>query len=189
MKSLRLLPLLACLWLLSCNGIENEFSSAPCYVLVDNATHQDATLASAMNPMAPGIFCLVQRGMRSGVETFDFKNNQNAASSKPFNGIDKRRTYIFGLNNGVIVGYSNLENPSTLYGFDAECPNCFDPSAIPMKSYVLSMSTDGLATCPKCKRSYNLNAGGSIAKGDAGKKLTRYHAHTAGAFGMLAVTR
>ena len=37
------------------------------------------------------------------------------------------------------------------------------------------------------KREYNLNNGGVIAKGDGGKKLTRYRCATSGPFGVLQV--
>ena len=50
--------LLLCMVLLSvsCGNIENEFSTIPCYLIIDNNLHKDATLASAMTAASPGVF-------------------------------------------------------------------------------------------------------------------------------------
>lgn len=180
---LLLLPLL----LASCGDTENEYSSTQVYLVIDNATHQDATLASAMNPNSPGIFCKVWLTSRAGARYFSFRNNQGNTSESIFNGIDQRRTYVCGYNNGLIVGYGNLDLPAIFYSYDAECPNCFSPDQIPVKSYPLGMTTDGMATCAKCGRKYNLNTGGNVVSGDSGKKLTRYRGATTGALGVLSV--
>ena len=103
------------------------------------------------------------------------------------NGIDARRTLILGYNNGIIVGYGSLNVPPIFYAYDRECPNCFDPNALPVKSKPLSVSTNGLATCKVCKRQYDLNNDGFVSSGDNGKRLTRYRANTTGPFGVLSV--
>ena len=103
------------------------------------------------------------------------------------NALDSRRTLILGYNNGIIVGFGTLNNPATFYAFDRECPNCFDSQAIPIRSHPLSVGTNGMATCPTCKRQYNLNNDGFVAAGDNGKRLTRYMARTTGPFGVLSV--
>ncbi len=54
----------------SCSDAMNEYSSYPCYVVVDNSVFLDATIASAMNPLAPGVFCMVQKTMSVGAEQF-----------------------------------------------------------------------------------------------------------------------
>ena len=180
-----LLPL--SLLLASCGDSENEFSPTTMYLVVDNATHQDATLASAMNQNVPGIFCKIWLTTRNGVRYFSFQNNQNARSESIFNGIDQRRSFNVGYNNGIIVGFGNLDSPAQFYAYDVECPNCFSPEAIPVRSYPLTMTNDGLATCAKCGRKYNLNTGGNIVSGDGGKKMTRYRAATTGPLGVLSV--
>ena len=178
---------LAVVLLIGCGDSSNEYTIGTCYVVIDNGIHQDATLAGAMNPNAPGIFCIVKSNTRGGVTYFDFTNNAGVSSSKQLTAIDTRRTLIMGQNNGIIVGYGTLNIPPTFYAYDLECPNCFDPNAIPMKSKPLSVSTSGIATCPVCHRQYDLNNSGFISSGEAGKKLTRYHASTTGPFGVLAV--
>ena len=173
--------------LFACGENSNEFSSVACFVQVDNRDHNNSTLASAMNPMAPGVFCLVQSTQQGGALYFGFKNNQGSQSSSIFNGKDQRMTFIFGYNNGVIVGFGNLDSPAVFYAYDYQCPNCFDWQTIPRKNYPLSMSADGTAACNVCKRVYNMNTGGNIVKGDGGNKLTRYRASTTGPLGILNV--
>jgi hypothetical protein len=85
------------------------------------------------------------------------------------------------------VGYGALSQPAVLYAFDRECPNCFDPAAIPLRSKPLSMSSSGIATCNVCKRQYDLNNNGFISAGEEGKRLTRYRATTTGPYGVLSV--
>ena len=171
----------------SCGDTENEFTIGVCLLVIDNATHQDPTLASAMNANAPGTFCLVKKETKNGATYFTFTNNAGLSSSKIQNAIDQRRSSIIGYNNGIIVGFGALSNPATFYAYDHECPNCFDPNAIPMKSRPLSMSSSGQATCAVCHRQYDLNNNGFISSGEAGKRLTRYRANTTGPFGVLSV--
>jgi len=181
--------LLLCMVLLSasCGNIENEFSTIPCYLIIDNNLHKDATLASAMTAASPGGFCYIRQDMHGGAKYFVFKNNQGTESRKTFNAIDLRRSFILGGNNGLIVGFGNMDTPPVFYAYDNQCPNCFDPNAIPIRNYPLSMSTDGIATCNTCKRKYNMNTGGNIIEGENGKKLTRYRAATGGPYGVLSV--
>ena len=173
--------------LTGCGDAQNEFSSAPCYVQVDNSKHQDATLASAMNPSSPGVFCIVSRQSKAGAAYFAFSNNVGQSSTSIYNAIDKRLTLVFGLNNGVIVGYGNLSSPAVFYAYDVECPNCFNFDKIPLRSYPLQMKPSGLAECTTCHRFYDMNNDGNVAQGEGGKALTRYIASTTGPYGVLMV--
>ncbi len=174
--------------LVSCGNTENTYTTGTTFFVFDNSTHQDATLASAMNSTSPGVFCIITKGAGAGGSTvFSFKNNQGLSSSKTANAVDLRRTSILGYNNAIIVGFGNLDMPAVFYAYDRECPNCFDPDMLPMKSKPLSISNDGIATCSVCHRKYNLNTGGNIISGDAGKSLTRYRAATTGGYGVLTV--
>jgi len=179
--------MIALLLTAACGRVENEFTSAPCYLVIDNSLHQDATLATAMNALSPGIFCSIRHEVKTGADHFVFKNNQGAESSKKYNAIDMRRTYVIGMNNGLIVGFGNLDNPPIFYAYDNQCPNCFDPHAIPVRNYPLGMDANGIATCNTCKRKYNMNTGGNIVEGNSGSKLTRYRASTGGPLGVLGV--
>ncbi len=182
-----LFALLVPMTMLSCGDSEYEYTTHVCYFVFDNSTHQDPTLATAMNASAPGVFCVCTIAYRNGATYFDFKNNQGNSSSQLADAIDQRRTQLLGYNGGLIVGYGNLSSPMTFYAFDRECPNCFSPDALPMKSYPLSISSAGIATCAKCKREYNMNIGGIISSGDKGNKMTRYRGNTTGPYGVLTV--
>lgn len=187
MRIIKILFLCMMLLSVSCGKVENEFSTIPCYLVIENNYHNDATLASAMTSAAPGIFCHIRQDIQGGVRCFVFKNNQGLESRKNFNARDLRRLYVLGGNNGLIIGFGNMDMPPVFYAYDNQCPNCFDPNTIPIRNYPLSMSTDGIATCNTCKRKYNMNTGGNIIEGENGKKLTRYRAAASGPYGVLNV--
>ena len=179
------LPLL---FTVACSGDDYTYSSYHCNLVIDNATHLDATLASAMNSMSPGVFCKIT--YNNSKRAYVFTNNQGQSSSTPLTASEIERlgrTSRVGLNNGLIVGYGSLSSTDsgyTFYAFDAECPNCFDFNAIPLRSYPLTMTTDGYAECANCKRRYYMNTGGNCTNG---KGLTTYRAASSGALGTLTV--
>lgn len=182
------LPLL---FTVACSGDDYTYSSYHCNLVIDNATHNDVTLASAMNSMSPGVFCKIT--YNNSKKAYVFTNNQGQSSSTPLTASEIERlgrTSRVGLNNGLIVGYGNLstskEGGYVFYAFDAECPNCFDFNAIPLRSYPLTMTTAGIAECANCKRQYNMNTGGNCIN-NTGKGLTTYRAATSGAYGTLTV--
>lgn len=177
------------LFLSSCGENQNQYSSVRCFVAINNQEHNDATLASAMNATSPGVFCLVQQTMKGGATYFAFKNNRGSQSMSIFNSRDQRTALTFGYNNGVIVGFGNLDYPPVFYAYDNQCPNCFDWLTIPRRNYPLTLSSSGIATCNNCHREYNMNTGGNIIKGSRGEKnhLTRYVASTSGPFGLLTI--
>ena len=186
-RAMQALTALLVVCLMACGNTENEFTAGSCYFVFDNSAHQDATLAGAMNPNAPGIFCTITTEMRNGANYFNFSSSAGQNSSQIYNALDKRRTLALGFNDGIIVGFGALNQPPVFYAFDRECPNCFDPNVLPVRSKPLTMSSNGLATCNVCHRQYNMNSGGIVVAGDSGKKMTRYRASTTGPFGILAV--
>ena len=169
----------------SCGEAEFEYSSAPCYLIIDNSLHQDATLASALTQYS-GTYVTITIITKSGARYFSFTNNVGKHTESIFNAYDERRSLILGYNGGLIVGYGNSID-GILYAFDRECPNCFDPNMLPLKSRPLSVSENGIATCSYCKRQYNLNIGGFICKGDKGKKMTKYNCPPTKPYGILTV--
>lgn len=181
----------AATWLASCSKAEEEFSDEPCLFIFDNSVHQDATLATAMSPMSPGVFCHISETNRSGAVTFVFRNNQGLSSEKRANAKDQQQSRRLGRRNGIIVGYGNgdITNPE-FYAYDAQCPACYSGTGLVDRS--LSIDSRGVATCGNCHRTYDLNNGGYIMAGGQAdgttNKLTRYHASTTGEFGVLAVT-
>lgn len=179
--------LLSAALFVACGDVESEFSTAPCALYFDNQTHNDATLAAAMTPLS-GIFVTITTTSKSGAQYFVFTNNQGHSSQVVFDAKDKQRQQagqlILGLNGAIIVGYGFSE---TFYAYDRECPNCFDSNALPLRSYPLKVNSAGIASCSNCHRTYDLNNGGIIASGNGGKKMTRFHAATTGANGLLCV--
>ncbi|MCD8281948.1 MAG: hypothetical protein LUC22_01695 [Prevotella sp.] len=182
-----LLNLIAVLALCGCGNTLTEYSSVPCYVVVDNSLFLDATLASAMNSMSPGIFCMIQKTMSGTAEQFSFSATTGLSSTQVFTAKEQQMNLIFGMNNGIIVGFGNIDSPATFYAYDRECPNCFDPNAVPVRSKPLSLSPNGQAACAVCGRIYDMNNRGYIISGDDGDPLTRYPASTSGPYGVLVV--
>ena len=164
--------LLSAALFVACGDVESEFSTAPCALYFDNQTqHKDATLAQAMTPLS-GIFVTITTTSKSGAQYFVFTNNQGHSSQVVFDAKDKQRQQagqlILGLNGAIIVGY----------GFS---------TSLPLRSYPLKVNSAGIASCSNCHRTYDLNNGGIIASGNGGKKMTRFHAATTGANGLLIV--
>lgn len=174
---------------ISCGKNQNEFTSARCFLVINNQEHQDAVLASAMNNMSPGIFCVIKQRTQVRVSLFSFTNSLNQQSTVFFNSKERRMPFLLGYNNGLIIGFGDLSYPSVFYVYDEQCPNCFDVQTIPRKNYPLQCLSNGIAKCPLCKREYNMNTGGNISKGKPGNKLTRYRGMTTGAYGILNVNQ
>lgn len=175
---------------IACSDIINyEYSDYHCNLSIDNSVHLDATLASSMNVLSSGVFTTIKPLYKEGNYYFYFKNNQGLGSEKRFNAIDERlQSYLrIGMNNGLIVGFGNLDTPARFYAYDLQCPNCFDINALPLRNYELTVNGTGIATCKTCHRTYNLNTGGNIVSGEKGKTMTRYRASTTGPNGMLHV--
>ena len=169
----------------SCGDTEYEYSSHPCYFVFDNTASRSPMLATAMNPLSPGIFCHISV---SG-KYFVFNTNVAPGTTErvAFNAIDEQRSLHLGAYNesGIIVGYGNLNSPATFYAYDNQCPNCYEESNLPR--YPLTMLTTGKAKCPNCQREYDMNNGGIVSKGNNGRKLIRYKASTTGVQGVLSV--
>ena len=166
-RSVQSVILLFLILLSSCGDrVDYEYSSRS-YPFLLSITIRIKTpiLASALNSMSPGVYCVIRYSYVSGRHSFSFENNQGLRSGSPvwFDGIDLRLESWkhVGQNNGLIVGYGNLDVPAPLYAYDLQCPNCFQPNVLPLRSYELKMSSDGFATCTNCHRKYNLNTGGT----------------------------
>ncbi len=159
-----------------CTG-DNTYSTYPCRFVFDTAQHASSgALLSAVNPLSPGIFCKVSKVMKGGASYYRFATTEGLTDDIIFTAVDQRTTVTLGMNNGLVFGYANLAATTTFYGYDTECPNCFDPDAVPVTAHTLAIRNTGIAVCPTCHREYNLNTGGNITKGDQGKGLTRYRA-------------
>lgn len=171
------------------NNVDFKYSDVHINLTIDNGVHQDATLASAMNAYSPGIFTIIKPITRSGVNYFHFANNHGLTSEKRFTAVDMRlQNYLrVGMNEGIIVGYGNLDNPAIFFAFDLQCPYCFNPKQLPLRSYELTLTSIGFANCKTCNRQYNLNTGGNLIKGNGTMGLTRYRCANGGPYSLLRV--
>lgn len=168
-----------------CDGL-NEYTTYPCRFVFNMNTHANsAALRSTVG--GTGIFCKVSKTYKGGANYYHFETNQGLSDDVIFTAEDEKTTVALGMKDAIWFGFGNLDIPATFYAYDNQCPNCFDPNAIPQKSRPLTVNSAGLATCSTCRRTYNMNTGGNITSGDAGDKLTRYHASYSSA-GVVSVT-
>ncbi len=176
--------------LMGCSGdsLQYTYSNYHCNLTLYNSDHLNSTLASAMNALSPGVFCRISFVIDNGAKYYLFENNQGDATRSIFNAKDdtQENHRRLGQNNGLVVGFGNMDNPARFYAYDAQCPNCFSSDAIPLKSYPLTLRGTGIAVCSHCKREYNMNTGGNVVSG-GGKPLERYRAQTSGPTGILHV--
>jgi lipoprotein len=185
-----LLPLAFAL-LSSCGQVENEFSNRRAYFVFDNQVHNNFVLASAMTPHS-NVFVSVSMqtrytGQNSYAELMFVANGGTTQQASKITAADQSRGMVLGMNNGLIVGYGLLSDRPILYAYDLQCPNCFSATAVPRRSFALTVQANGFATCANCHRKYNLSTGGNVAEGAQGNKLVRYRASTTGPYGVLAV--
>ena len=165
----------------SCGKMESEYSKNPCYVNVDNSIHNDATLNTAINSNAPGIFCQISES--ANCKYFVFKNNQGLSSQSLMNASEIKQSMIFGFHNGIIVGFGNIRDLSDkypFYAYDLQCPNCYNDNAIPARPRPLTITSDGLAKCSNCGNIYNMNNGGNYCGNEKDSvsgsgRMTRYY--------------
>lgn len=178
------LTILAMLAFCGCTG-NFTYSSSPCYLVIDNSKHLDATLMTATTAASPGVFCLIR--LNAAGNGFIFENNLGLSSTKQFNAIDQRVSHHLGMNNGLIVGFGTLTGE--FYAYDRECPECFDPQSAVIHSRPVTMSSMGIATCNTCHSEYDMNNGGNCmnASHSGQRGLTRYRCGTTGPTGVLNV--
>lgn len=88
--------------------------------------------------------------------------------------------------SGFIVGtpaVPDLNGNFALSAFDLVCPNCYE-------TYIqrpLSFSGTTAMHCNRCGRTYDLNNGGIVSSGTAGRPLFRYRVTYAATQGMLLI--
>lgn len=159
--------------LFGCSSTDFNYSSERARFSYDSRTHTHSpALASALNNV--GVFCVVSEALVNGKNSYRFTNNQGLSDVVEQNAIDQRQTTMLGQNNGLIVGYGNLDTPAPFYVYDLECPHCFNANVFPIKSYPISVNNTGIGVCNNCKRQFNLNTGGNMVKGEGRYRLTVY---------------
>ena len=167
-----IIVLLAAVLMSGCGDAEYEYSGYKCRFIFDNSASRSPALASAMNPLSPGVFC--QISMKG--DYYYFSTNQGLSDRVQRGGMELQTTPILGLypEYGIIVGYGTLGvSGANIYAYDSLCPNCYDEFGGYRK---LTMSTDGTAQCPSCHRKYDMNNGGLVISEGGGKRLINYRA-------------
>ena len=165
---------LFCLILFSCGSDDFEYDKKyQCYFTFDCGIHPGTDLQNCLNPMSPGLFCMVWSQYKSGVNHIQMQlYNKQVEDVSITTANETRRACILGANNGLVIGCSTLNN-GQLYVFDRICPNCEKGGLFK----TLQWENSGLwLKCPQCERVYDLNNNGFIVKGESGDKLMRYRA-------------
>ena len=165
-----------------CSGAEAEYSTWPCRFAFDRL---NPTLTTSLNAGSRGVFCLITEQVQKGQKYLLFQNNIGLTSEpEPETAEEVQAKFILGLNNGIIVGFQTLVTDP--YGgfvaYDVQCPNCVrNENNTINPNYRVTMDTKGIATCPKCKKTYDMNNGGIITNGSEGDTgLEKYVAITNG---------
>lgn len=172
------------LLLAACDADSYEYENKyQCYFNFDCSIHQGTVLQSCVNPVSPGLFCMVSQQTNGGIryirlQLYNHHDEEVAITSA----LELRHACILGAENGLIIGCSTLNN-GQLYAFDRLCPNC-------IKSGItrdLQWNNNGLwVSCPNCMRVYDLNNNGFIVEGEKGDKLLKYRASYNGAALMVS---
>ena len=163
---------------------DEEYSTWPCRFAYDNQAHPDATLALAINGGSRGMFCLITENTRNGRKYLQFLSNNGDSSEQPETAEEVQAKFILGLNNGIIVGFQTLnqEPYGGFVAYDVQCPNCVRrENNTTNPNYRVTMESNGIATCSKCGRQYDMNNNGLLRnaqEGDTG--LQKYVAMTDG---------
>ena len=166
--------LLGFLFFSSCSTDDFEYENKhQCYFTFDCGIHPGTSLQSCLNPMSPGLFCMVWK-KESSVPRIIQMQLYNRQTEDVVLTTEKENRYpcTLGANNGLVIGCSTLDN-GQLYAFDRICPNCEKTGLFK----ALQWENSGLwLKCPQCERAYDLNNHGFIVKGEKGDKLMRYRA-------------
>ena len=168
-----------------------EYSTWPCRFAYNNLIHQDATLAASMSDASRGIFCIISETTHAGRKFVVFENNNGSSSEQPESEEEKMAKFILGLNNGIIVGFQTLINEPNggFVAYDLQCPNCVrrDNNTL-TPTYRLTIDSKGIATCQKCKKTYDMNNGGIVQNGEEGDTgLAKYLGRTMGPYDFVSV--
>ena len=143
----------------------NPYCDLPVKFVMENV-YQVPTLYIACNSL--GEFCSIT----SNGTQFVFKGSKESSYVNT-TAINDYSGFCLGLS-GLIVGLPNVpesrQTQNVVVCYDLACPNCYEDYNV---SKPLTLQ-NGIATCAKCSRSYDLNNGGIVSDGNPGKYLFRY---------------
>lgn len=162
----------------ACGADDYEYENKyRCSFYFDCSMHQGTDLQNCLNPLSPGLFCMVWQQSVNGIRHIKMQLYNQQVKDVPITTTNEtRQPCVLGAGNGLVIGCSTLSS-GQLYAFDRQCPNCVSTSS----SNALEWTTNGLQLrCPKCQRTYDLNNNGFIVSGEKGNKLMRYRASYSG---------
>jgi len=181
-RSLRSLQYIFLCGLLVCCDADERFSRKNvCRFYFDNHLHNNSIVASALNPLSPGVFMRISMNAKNGLYVVSVNTNIGESDNITLTtSLEEYRNYTLGANNGIIVGYSSLGDG--LLAFDAQCPVCAEASGVISPTFPLTWDSNGQKVkCNKCTRTYDLNS--------SNNGLWQYPAScTGGPYGRLAVS-
>lgn len=172
----------------ACSG-EFEYSSPyRCFFRFDNKIHQNGLIASALTPYS-NVFVKISKKVSGGVNyvvlsTSDGQKSEDVAITTE---IENYANYELGANNGIIVGYSTMNEKYV--AFDAQCRNCYSNAGAytPNRPLTWTKNTTEVK-CDHCGRRYDLNMNGVVSSDEGGEKLWQYHVTCTNQYGLLTVT-
>ena len=165
--------LLGFLFFSSCSTDDFEYENKhQCYFTFDCGIHPGTSLQSCLNPMSPGLFCMIWKQEVGVTRHIQMQLYNRQTEDVLTTAIETRRSCILGAKNGLVIGCSTLNN-GQLYAFDRICPNCEKEGFFK----TLQWENSGLwLKCPQCGRAYDLNNNGIVVKGEGGRSLMKYRA-------------
>ena len=159
----------------SCSTDDFEYENKyRCYFTFDCGIHQGSVLQNCLNPVSPGLFCMVWKQDVGATRHIQMQLCNKKTDDVAITTASEVRTVCeLGANNGLVIGCSTLNN-GQLYAFDRICPNCDKANGIKV---ALQWENNGFELkCHKCERVYSLNNNGFVVKGESGDKLLKYRA-------------
>lgn len=157
--------------LASCGKVEEEYTTHECYFNFNSSYHNTSLILTAVTSYET--FNMISKSPISG-STYRLHSSLYGGQSGADDitlAKETQQSCILGLNNGLIVGKSTLNN--IVYAYDLQCPNCF--ASTNRTNYKLSWADNPQSVkCNTCNRTYNLSNGGVVSAGDAGSNLLRY---------------
>lgn len=174
----RLLIGFLCAFLMACDGEDNIYRDARCYLVFDTTLHPIPCQLTAIIGNV-GQFCKIESSLVGGVRHLYTTRNYDGATEDIILRTEKeKQTALYlGAHNCIIIGTSSYEN--RLLAYEGQCPNCL--TDYNGSNYPLTWQKNGLQLyCAKCKRSYDVN-NGVVAEGNGGKQLFTYSAAFDGA--------
>ena len=180
----RWLTLLACVVLLACDKIEQQYSTDFPVSFTFNTTLHPASLLTRLRENS-NAFVIVEAVNQQGAWRLQLTSNSGEKESLLLS-TDRENNSVraMGANNSLILGcvFVAGDPPYQYVAYDRQCRYCLDNST--SLDNPLTFQNNLTVGCSKCHRTYSLLTGTSTD----GQRLHTYHANYITATGLLSVT-